>query len=424
MPTTALIIDEATPLTEAQVEAATTAFTLLPEARPMTEVDYVATGFCRVAPGTPAPGADLVASVRALGVLQPIAVRAGAANGGYEVVAGARRVLAARQIDLRSIPALVFPQGTPDHVIAAATLSENTLRRANPLRELEAIEAMMAAGADETTIARELHIPRQVVQARLRLGRLIPELRTALINGEMGAAVAGLAARLDATRQQALAATLAARRDRGDRATLTASDVRATLRVQRGAHVDALPDAVFTSAATAVPVVDEASPVREAFAAMIADRDRLHTALAAMTAERDALRDAPAPVAPVVEGVAGMLALAEQILDLAPVEPNGESERRYAVVEAFVEQVRRWAAPAPTARATAPVAPVAAPVAQVVAGSMTVRGMARFGETQDGRFFERFLDGQGVMRRRYDTEANITRARREAYTLAGMAVGR
>jgi len=51
---------------------------------------------------------ELAASIRANGILQPIIVRVRAAGGaGYEVVAGERRVRAARLAGLTEIPAIV-----------------------------------------------------------------------------------------------------------------------------------------------------------------------------------------------------------------------------------------------------------------------------------------------------------------------------
>lgn len=230
-------------------------FTILPTERPDPYEDTIDLLDIDVAPGTPAPERDLIESIRSLGVLQPISVRetAVADDSGYpmvryEVIEGARRVLASREVGLTQIHALVFPENTPRHVIAGMTLSANTIRRANPLRELESIETLVAAGADETTISRELHISRQTLQARMRLSRLVPALRAALSDGRIGAAVADLASRLDVNRQNMLVDLLDERAGNArlmDR-RITASDVRTLRQARQASAVNALPDSIFT----------------------------------------------------------------------------------------------------------------------------------------------------------------------------------
>ncbi|HYM53540.1 MAG TPA: ParB/RepB/Spo0J family partition protein, partial [Candidatus Dormibacteraeota bacterium] len=76
--------------------------------------------------------AELAASIAAHGVLQPIVVR-GAADGGYEVIAGERRLRAARQAGLTQIPAVIRDSSTEE--LLELALVENVQRA-----DLNAIE--------------------------------------------------------------------------------------------------------------------------------------------------------------------------------------------------------------------------------------------------------------------------------------------
>jgi ParB family chromosome partitioning protein len=85
--------------------------------------------------------AELVVSIREIGVLQPIVVRplVGAVEGGpqYELIMGERRLRATKQLGLTSIPAVI--KNTADEDMLRDALLEN-LHRANlnPLEEASA----------------------------------------------------------------------------------------------------------------------------------------------------------------------------------------------------------------------------------------------------------------------------------------------
>lgn len=68
---------------------------------------------------------ELKESIRAFGVLQPILVRP-MGNGQYEVVAGARRVTAARELGLPTVPAIICDLDNSEAIIAS--LTENIQR--------------------------------------------------------------------------------------------------------------------------------------------------------------------------------------------------------------------------------------------------------------------------------------------------------
>ncbi len=111
--------------------------------------------------------ADLEASLRESGLLQPITVRT--ADGGWELIAGERRLRAASRLGWTDIPAVV--KDVDDRTLLVLALVEN-LQRAdlNPLEEAEGYQRLVdefsltqqqvadVVGKDRTTVANTLRI--------------------------------------------------------------------------------------------------------------------------------------------------------------------------------------------------------------------------------------------------------------------------
>jgi ParB family transcriptional regulator, chromosome partitioning protein len=111
--------------------------------------------------------ADLQASLKHSGLLQPITLRSTA--GGYELVAGERRLRAATQLGWEDIPAIV--RNVDDRALLSLALVEN-LQRAdlNPIEEAEGYQRLInefqltqqqvadAIGRDRSTIANMLRL--------------------------------------------------------------------------------------------------------------------------------------------------------------------------------------------------------------------------------------------------------------------------
>ena len=86
--------------------------------------------------------AELIHSVREFGVLQPVVVRARAADGTYELIMGERRTRAARAAGLEAIPAIV--RDTSDEHLLRDALLENLHRsELNPLEEASAYQQLL-----------------------------------------------------------------------------------------------------------------------------------------------------------------------------------------------------------------------------------------------------------------------------------------
>lgn len=110
----------------------------------------------------------LAESIRAVGVIQPIAVRQDGVR--YEIIVGHRRYMAARQAGLTTIPARVYPAGCP--TAAAMLLHENAEREAvNPADEAVWLDRLRSevAGGDTDRLAELVRHTRGYVEQRLLL---------------------------------------------------------------------------------------------------------------------------------------------------------------------------------------------------------------------------------------------------------------
>jgi ParB family transcriptional regulator, chromosome partitioning protein len=110
--------------------------------------------------------AELAESIRARGVLQPIVVRP-LAGGGFELVAGERRLRAAKLVELETIPALV--RDTEDWERLDLALAENMARQ-----DLNAVEAARACATlvDDLGLTKE-EVGRRVGRSRVAISNLI-----------------------------------------------------------------------------------------------------------------------------------------------------------------------------------------------------------------------------------------------------------
>lgn len=120
--------------------------------------------------------AELVHSVREIGVLQPIVVRKSSeANGEpYELVMGERRWRATREAGLETIPAII--RDTGDDALLRDALLENLHRsQLNPLEEAAAYQQLLEDfGATHEELADKIGRSRPQVSNTIRLLRLPP----------------------------------------------------------------------------------------------------------------------------------------------------------------------------------------------------------------------------------------------------------
>jgi ParB family chromosome partitioning protein len=130
--------------------------------------------------------ASLAASIREVGVLQPILVR-DLGDDHYEIIAGERRWRAARRAGLSTIPALVK---TADEISSVAqTLIENLHREdLNPVEEAAAYQQLIEDfGLTHEQVASRVGKSRAAITNTLRLFQLPPTVQKFVIDGQLSA---------------------------------------------------------------------------------------------------------------------------------------------------------------------------------------------------------------------------------------------
>jgi ParB family chromosome partitioning protein len=151
----------------------------------------------------------LALSIQEVGVLQPIVVRK--VGGGFEIIAGERRLRAAKKAGLATIPAIV--RDSDDSESLREALIENIHREnLNPIELAEAFrELLEELGLKQETLAERLGVSRSHVANTIRLLQLPAEVQTRLAEGKIqaghGRALLSLA---DADAQNTLALRAAA----------------------------------------------------------------------------------------------------------------------------------------------------------------------------------------------------------------------
>jgi ParB family transcriptional regulator, chromosome partitioning protein len=127
--------------------------------------------------------AELAASIREHGVIEPILVRQ--EGGSYRILAGERRWRAAQRAGLREIPAVV--REASDREAFELALVENLQREdLNAIEEAEAYEILVTDHSlTQEEIAKRVGKERSTVANALRLLKLPPGVREALRDGRL-----------------------------------------------------------------------------------------------------------------------------------------------------------------------------------------------------------------------------------------------
>ncbi len=126
---------------------------------------------------------ELAASIREVGILQPLVVRS--AEGGFELIAGERRLRAAIEAGLDRVPVLIRQAG--DNESMELALVENLQREdLNPLETAAAYQVLMEGfGLTKEQLAHRLGKSRAAVTNTLRLAQLPDGIRALLADGKL-----------------------------------------------------------------------------------------------------------------------------------------------------------------------------------------------------------------------------------------------
>ena len=148
---------------------------------------------------------ELAASIRENGILQPLIVTRAEQTGKYTLIAGERRLLAARQAGLERVPAMLREASEEQRLELA--LVENVQRA--DLTPLEAAEAFRQLnddfGLSHDQIAARVGKSRVAVTNKLRLLNLAPAVREALAKNQISEGHARALLSLPTTQAQAAA---------------------------------------------------------------------------------------------------------------------------------------------------------------------------------------------------------------------------
>lgn len=192
---------------------------------------------------------DLVESVRAQGVLEPLLGRRIADQ--VEVVFGRRRRAAAMAVGLASVPIIIRDSMTDAEVLEAQIVENRDRRDVHPMEEAEGYEALLkipkADGSPRALedIAARVGVDVRYLTRRLALLKLGPEARKAFAEGRLETSVALVLATLRKADQIKACGALAAPED-GSRGAIP---YRAALDHVRMTYLLRLADAPFTLSA-------------------------------------------------------------------------------------------------------------------------------------------------------------------------------
>ncbi|CAB4748574.1 unannotated protein [freshwater metagenome] len=130
--------------------------------------------------------AELVASIKEIGILQPPVVRQ-TSPGRYELVMGERRFRAAKLAGLRSIPVII--RQTPDNELLREALIENIHRsQLNPLEEAAAYTQLLQDfNCTHDELAHKLGRSRPLISNTMRLLNLPASVQSRVASGVLSA---------------------------------------------------------------------------------------------------------------------------------------------------------------------------------------------------------------------------------------------
>jgi len=130
--------------------------------------------------------AELAASIRAKGVLQPLLVRP-SSQGGYELIAGERRLRAAESAGLETVP-VVVRESSDDESLEIALIENIQRDDLSPLEEAAAYQRLIEEfGHTQDEIAERVGKSRPAIANAIRLLRLPESVRREITRGRLTA---------------------------------------------------------------------------------------------------------------------------------------------------------------------------------------------------------------------------------------------
>jgi ParB/RepB/Spo0J family partition protein len=182
----------------------------------------------------------LMTSIQELGILQaPIMREPMSKTGKYEIIAGRRRVAAARELGMDKIIAVVYPKTVDKAFIPTATIAENRVRSNNIGADIIAMGLLIKQGYDDPEVISNMTgLPISEAKELLSLRDLPAPVLDGIVEGNIATTTAKEVKKL---RPQAMAKAITVLEETGK---LTANDIRRVREVQidQAASQVVLPD--------------------------------------------------------------------------------------------------------------------------------------------------------------------------------------
>lgn len=129
---------------------------------------------------------SLAASIRAVGLLQPIVVRS--VDEGYVLVAGERRLRAVKQVGYPSIAAVIRDEADDDTSLTEAVVENLQREDLNALEEAAAFKELMEEyGMTHDEVATHVGRSRSGITNTVRLLQLPTKIQAMLVSGDLSA---------------------------------------------------------------------------------------------------------------------------------------------------------------------------------------------------------------------------------------------
>lgn len=126
---------------------------------------------------------ELMSSIKEKGFLQPIVVRK--TQNGYEVIAGERRLKAARKLGLKKVP-VVIKEATDQEALVLAIVENVQREELNAIEKADSYRRLIDEfGHNQDEIAKAVGKDRVTIANLLRLLKLPEEIRKAVADGEI-----------------------------------------------------------------------------------------------------------------------------------------------------------------------------------------------------------------------------------------------
>ncbi len=145
--------------------------------------------------------AELKQSIREKGIIQPITVRQ--IDGGFELIAGERRLIASRELGLKTIPSYILPVKSDAEMVELALIENLQREDLNPVEEAKAYQILYNTfGLSHEEIAKKVSKERSTITNSLRLLNLPDPILKDLREAKLSAGHARPIISLDSEKQQ------------------------------------------------------------------------------------------------------------------------------------------------------------------------------------------------------------------------------